>query len=49
MLNFYVKVGVKVTEINRVIKFKQDYICRDFIQNNTNKKEQQLKLKQKRM
>ena len=38
MLNFYVKVGVKVTEINRVNKFKQDYICRDFIQNNTNKK-----------
>ena len=29
MLKFYVKMGVKVTNINRVIKFKQDYICRD--------------------
>ena len=38
MLKFYVKVGVKVTKIHRVIKFKQDYICRDYIQNNTNKK-----------
>ena len=48
MLRFYVKMGVKVTKIHRVIKFKQDYQCRDYIQNNTNK-EQQLKLKQKRM
>ena len=48
MLKFYVKMGVKVTKIHRVIKFKQDYICRDYIQNNTNK-EQQIKLKQKRM
>ena len=38
MLRFYVKMGGKVTKINRVIKFKQDYICRDYIQNNTNKK-----------
>ena len=38
MLKFYVKMGVKVTKIHRVIKFKQDYICRDYIQNNTNKR-----------
>ena len=38
MLKFYVKVGVKVTKTHRVIKFKQDYICRDYIQNNTNKR-----------
>ena len=37
MLKFYVKMGVKVTEIHRVIKFKQDHICRDYIQNNINK------------
>ena len=28
-------MGVKVTKIHRVIKFKQDYICRNYIQNNT--------------
>ena len=38
MLKFYVKMGVKVTKIHRLIKFKQDYICRDYIQNNTNKR-----------
>ena len=38
MLKFYVKMGVKVTKIHRVIKFKQDCICRDYIQNNTNKR-----------
>ena len=38
MLKFYVKMGVKLTKIHRVIKFKQDYICRDYIQNNTNKR-----------
>ena len=38
MLKFYVKLGVKVTKIHRVIKFKHDYICRDHIQNNTNKR-----------
>ena len=37
-LKFYVKMGVKVTKIHRVIKFKQDYICIDYIQNNTNKR-----------
>ena len=48
MLKFYVKMGVKVTKIHRVIKLKQDYICRDYIQNNTNKRAT-TKLKQKRM
>ena len=38
MLKFYVKMGVKVTKIHRVIKFKQDYVFRDYIQNNTNKR-----------
>ena len=38
MLKFYVKMRVKVTKLHRVIQFKQDYICRDYIQNNTNKR-----------
>ena len=38
MLKFYVRLGVKVTKIRKVIKFKHDYICRDYIQNNTNKR-----------
>ena len=38
MLKFYVKMGVKVTKIHRVVKLKQDYICRDYIRNNTNKR-----------
>ena len=38
MLKFYVKMGEKLTKIHRVIKFKQDYICRDYIQNKTNKR-----------
>ena len=38
MLKFYVKMGVKVKKIHGVIKFKQDYICSDYIQNNTNKR-----------
>ena len=38
MLKFYVKMGVKVKKIHRVIKFKHDYISRDYIQNNTNKR-----------
>ena len=37
MLKFYVKMGVKVTKIHRVIKFKQDYICSDYIKNNVRK------------
>ena len=48
MLKFYVKMGLKLTKFHGVIKFKQDYICRDYIQNNT-KKEQQLNMKWKRM
>ena len=31
-------MGVKVTKMHRVIKFKQDYMCRDYIQNKTNKR-----------
>ena len=38
MLKFYVNMGVKVTKNHRVIKFKQDYLCRDYIQNHTNKR-----------
>ena len=38
MLKLNVKMGVKVKKIHKVIKFKQDYICRDYIQNNTNKR-----------
>ena len=38
ILKVFVKMGVKVTKIHRVIKFEQDYICRDYIQNNTNKR-----------
>ena len=38
MLKFYIKMGVKVTKIHRVFKFKQYYICSDYIQNNTNKR-----------
>ena len=36
---FYVTIGVKVTKTHREIKFKQDSICRDYIQNNTIKRE----------
>ena len=38
MLKFYAKMGVKVTKIHRVINFKQDYICKDYMQNNTKKR-----------
>ena len=38
MFKIYVKWGVKVTKIHRVINFKQEYICRDYIQNYTNKR-----------
>ena len=38
MVKFYVKMGVKVTKIHRLINFKQDYISRDYIQDNTNKR-----------
>ena len=38
MLKFYVKMGVKVIKFHRVIKLKQDYISRDYVQNNTKKR-----------
>ena len=38
MLKFYVRMGVKITKIHNVIKFKQDYIFIDYIQNKTNKR-----------
>ena len=38
MLKFYVRMGVEVTKIHRVIQFKQDYICRDYIKIYTNKR-----------
>ena len=38
MLKLYVKMGVKVTKIHRIIRFEKDYISREFIQNNTNKR-----------
>ena len=38
MLKFYVEMGAKVTKTHKLIKFKQDNICRDYIQNNINKR-----------
>ena len=38
MLKFYVKMGVQVTKIHRIFKFKEVCICRDYIQKNTNKR-----------
>ena len=38
VLKFYFKMGVTVTKIHRVINFKQDYICREYIQHNTKKR-----------
>ena len=37
MLKCYFKMGAKVTKILRVSKFKQDYLCRDKDQYNTDK------------
>ena len=37
-VRYIARLGVKVTKIHRVFKFKQDYICRDYIQNKTNKR-----------
>ena len=39
LLKFYVKMGLKATKIHRVTKLEQDYICRDYIQNNTIKEQ----------
>ena len=51
MLKFYVYMGVIVNKIHRVNKFKQDYIYiyAEIIYKTILIKEQQLKLKQKRM
>ena len=38
MLKSYVKMSAKITKTHRVNKFKQHYICRDFIQINADKK-----------
>ena len=35
MLKFVVKMGIKVTKVHRTVKFKQDYIIRDYIELNT--------------
>ena len=35
MLKFVVKMGIKVTKVHRIIKCKQDYIIRDYIELNT--------------
>ena len=48
MLNFYVKKGVKVTKIHRVINLNK-IISVEIIYKTIQIKEQQLKLKQKRM
>ena len=34
MLKFVVKMGIKVTKVHRIYKFKQDYIIRDYIELN---------------
>ena len=34
MLKFVVKMGIKVTKVHRIIKFKKDYIIRDYIELN---------------
>ena len=35
ILKFVVKMGIKVTKVHRIVKFKQDYIIRDYIELNT--------------
>ena len=34
MLKFVVKIGIKVTKVHRIIKFKQDHIIKDYIELN---------------
>ena len=48
LLKFYVQMRAKVTKLHRVIKFKQGYVCRDYIDIKT-KNEYQLKLMQRRV
>ena len=35
MLKFVVKMGIKVNKVNRIIKFKQDFIIGGYIELNT--------------
>ena len=35
MLKFVIKMGIEVTKVHRIIKFKQEYIIRDYIEFNT--------------
>ena len=35
MLKIVVRMGIKVTKVHRIIKFKRDYIIRDYIKLNT--------------
>ena len=35
MSKFVVKMGIKVTKVHRIIKFKQDNIIKDYIELNT--------------
>ena len=35
MLKFAVKMGIKVNKVDRIIKLKQDYIIRDYIELST--------------
>ena len=35
MLKFVDKIGEKVTKVHRIIKLKQDYINRDYVELNT--------------
>ena len=35
MLKFVVKIGIKVTKVHRIFKFKQEYNIRDHIELNT--------------
>ena len=36
MLKFIVKMGIRVTKVHRIIKFKQDYNIRDYVEVNAN-------------